>query len=106
MFDTVGVTTFAAAKPALSEHGVFLPLNGAFREMMQALFTSRSRGKRVKYAVSGNTREGLEHTVKLVESGALKPVLDGVYPLAEIAAAHRRVEGRHKRGSVIVRLPA
>lgn len=105
VFDTVGVTTFAQARPALSPTGVYLPLDSGLREMMQALLTSRSRGQRVKYAVSANTREGLELTASLVGSGVLQPIIDGVYPMAQIEDAHRRVEGRHKRGSVII-LPA
>ena len=64
------------------------------------------RGKKVKYAVSRNTREGLEHIVNLIESGVLKPVIDHVYPMDRIADAHLRVEGRHKRGSIIVTMAA
>ena len=39
---------------------------------------------------------------QLAESGELKPVIDRVYPLEEIVAAHRYVEEGHKRGNVIV----
>jgi NADPH:quinone reductase-like Zn-dependent oxidoreductase len=106
IFDTVGVTTFAGCKGALTEKGVYLPLNSGLREIGQALFTSRSRGKRVKYAVSSNTREGLETIVKLIEAGVLKSVVDQVYPMAQIADAHRHVEGRHKRGSVVLTMAA
>jgi len=106
IFDTVGVTTFAGCRDALSEKGTYLPLNSGLREIAQAVFTSRSAGRKVKYAVSGNTREGLEVLVGLIESGVLKPVVDHVYPMAQIADAHRHVEGRHKRGSVIVRIGA
>jgi NADPH:quinone reductase-like Zn-dependent oxidoreductase len=73
-------------------------------EIMQALLTSLGAGKKVKYAISENTREGLEFIASLIEAGLLRPVVDGVYPMARIAEAHRRVEGRHKRGSVIVRI--
>jgi NADPH:quinone reductase-like Zn-dependent oxidoreductase len=106
IFDTVGVTTFADCKDALSAHGVYLPLNSGLKEIVQALLTAPSRGKKVKYAVSGNTREGLETIVTLVEAGILEPVVDQVYPMAQIADAHRHVEGRHKRGSVIVTMRA
>lgn len=106
IFDTVGVTTFAGCKDALAEKGTYLPLNSGLREIAQALLTSASSGKRVKYAVSKNTREGLELVVKLIASGALRPVVDRVYPMAQIAEAHRHVEGRHKRGSVVISIGA
>ncbi len=106
IFDTVGVTTFAECKNALSEKGTYLPLNSGLREIGQALRTSRSAGKKVKYAISQNTREGLELIVGLVESGVLRPIVDRVYPMDQIADAHRHVEGRHKRGSVIVTMGA
>jgi NADPH:quinone reductase-like Zn-dependent oxidoreductase len=106
ILDTVGVTSFRACKPALAEHGTYLPLNAGLREILQALLTLRSTGKRVTYRVSSNTREALEHVVDLIERGVLTPVVDRVYPMSEIAAAHRHVEGRHKRGSVIVRMAA
>ncbi|HSO39591.1 MAG TPA: NAD(P)-dependent alcohol dehydrogenase, partial [Labilithrix sp.] len=67
VFDTVGATTFAGCKDALSEKGTYLPLESGLREMVQAVLTSRSAGKRVKHAVSKNTREGLEHVVGLIE---------------------------------------
>jgi len=102
VFDTVGVTTFAGCKDALSEQGVYLPLNSWLRQWAQALLTSWSKGKRVKAGISRNTREGLELIAGLIESGAVRPVIDHVYPMQEITDAHRRVEGRHKRGSVIV----
>jgi len=44
----------------------------------------------------------LEHLAELVESGALTPVVGATYSLADIVAAHRAVEGGHKRGGVAV----
>jgi NADPH:quinone reductase-like Zn-dependent oxidoreductase len=106
IFDTVGVTTFAGIEPALSERGLYVPLESGLREMAQALLTAWSSGKKVKYAVSKNTREGLALVAGLIDAGTIKPVIDRVYPMAQIAEAHRHVEGRHKRGSVIVAIGA
>ena len=106
IFDTVGVTTFASCKDALSERGTYLPLNTDIRGIAKAVLTSRSAGKRVKYAVSKNTREGLDLILKLMASGVLKPVIDRVYPMDQVAEAHRHVEQRHKRGSVVLTIAA
>ena len=105
IFDTVGVTTYTQCEPALSAKGVYLPLNSGPREMLQAARTAWSSGKKVKSSISSNTREGLEALAALIDAGALEPVIDRVYPMARIAEAHRHVESRHKRGSVIVTMP-
>lgn len=39
---------------------------------------------------------------ELAESGVLRPVIDRTYTLAEMAEAHRYVDGGHKKGNVIV----
>jgi NADPH:quinone reductase-like Zn-dependent oxidoreductase len=102
IFDTVGVTSFASCRDKLAEGGTYLPLNPGLREMWQGAVTSRSKGKRVKAAMSQITQAGLEALVGFVESAVLEPVVDHVYPMAQIAEAHRHVEGRHKRGSVVI----
>ena len=40
--------------------------------------------------------------MSLVEQGALKPVIDSVYPLAEIAAAHKRMQERKAFGKIVI----
>jgi alcohol dehydrogenase len=51
-------------------------------------------------------QEDLDLIKTLAESGALKPVIDRVYRLEEMAEAHRYVELGHKKGNVIVTMGA
>lgn len=106
IFDTVGVTTFAAAKDALAEQGTYLPLQGTLGTMLRSIFSGFGSGKKMMGRISKNTRQGLEEIVGLIASGVVRPVIDQVLPMERIADAHRLVEGRHKRGSVIVSMIA
>ena len=42
---------------------------------------------------------------KMIERGEIKPVIEAVYPLDEIIAAHQHVEKGHTRGKVVVTIP-
>jgi len=44
----------------------------------------------------------LHHVLNFVFRGQLKPVVDSVYPLSEVRAAHERLENRQQFGKVIV----
>jgi len=45
----------------------------------------------------------LHRVLRFVFDGKLKPVIDRVYPLEEIADAHRRIENKEQFGKVVVR---
>ena len=48
----------------------------------------------------------LERIRDLVDSGALRPVIDRRVPLEDLAAAHGYVATGHKRGCVVVLIDA
>lgn len=68
--------------------------------LASAVFGSR----RVRF-FSGNPRTELfADLTALVESGAIRPVVDAVHPLAEIAEAHRALEAGGVRGKHVIRV--
>lgn len=51
----------------------------------------------------GLARDFAEHAVPLFESGRLKPVVDRVFPFAEIRAAHELMESNRNFGKIVLR---
>lgn len=102
VFDTAGVMHFKEARAVLKPGGIYLPLEFGFAEVFRSMLPFLNSGRKVVVGVNGDKREDLETLAGLLESGEIRPVIDGTYPLDRIADAHRRVEGRHKAGSVVV----
>jgi NADPH:quinone reductase-like Zn-dependent oxidoreductase len=51
------------------------------------------------------SREDFEAVYDLVASGDIVPVVDSVFPLADVAAAHERLEAGEQLGKVVLRIP-
>jgi zinc-binding alcohol dehydrogenase/oxidoreductase len=57
------------------------------------------------YGSTMGTRADFEAVYELVASGRVKPVVDEVFPLAEAAAAHGRLERGEQLGKIVLRIP-
>jgi NADPH:quinone reductase-like Zn-dependent oxidoreductase len=52
------------------------------------------------------SREDFEAVYDLVASGSVVPVVDAVFPLAEAASAHERLESGEQLGKIVLRIPS
>jgi NADPH:quinone reductase-like Zn-dependent oxidoreductase len=102
ILDTVGKTSFARVKRALTPKGRFVPLEFGLHEIWQSLTGALRGSKRVVIGVSSDTRDDLEYLADLLARGKVTPVIDSSYALDRIAEAHRKVESRHKTGAVVI----
>ncbi len=110
IFDTVGKSSFFRCRAALRPQGIYLTTVPSLTIMLQMLGTSMLSKKRAIFAAAGKRTcaekvKDLDLVKRLVESGAIKPVVDRRYRLEQLAEAHRYVEKGHKRGSVVVTVP-
>lgn len=103
VFDTFGSISPKLSRSLLVEGGLFLPLNFGLREIGAALLNS-FRTQKIRLAVNEDRMEDMERLAELVEAGKLRPIIDRAYPLEGAAEAHVRVESRHKRGAVVLRV--
>lgn len=60
--------------------------------------------RRVRFFSENPRRALIAELTRLTESGAIRPVVDTVYPLADIAAAHRSLERGGVRGKHVIRI--
>jgi NADPH:quinone reductase-like Zn-dependent oxidoreductase len=100
IMDTHGNAPYARVKGSLKPGGRFLMIIGGLGQMVAATWQ--------KAVISGGdsdavfSGESYRTLMSLAERGVLRPVVDSVLPFARIVAAHRRVDGGHKVGSVVL----
>ncbi len=103
ILDTVGGTTFSRSAGVLAPNGRHVFVTSQLPQLLQMLWTSMRRGKRVICGFSsGSSQSDLVLIKEMVEARVLEPVVDRVYPLEQIVEAHRYVDSGRKRGSVVV----
>jgi NADPH:quinone reductase-like Zn-dependent oxidoreductase len=57
------------------------------------------------YGSTMGSRADFEAVYDLVADGRATPVIDAVFPLAEVAAAHERLEAGEQLGKIVLRIP-
>lgn len=106
VFDTVGKTTITRVRRCLTPRGRYLVTVFGLRELAQMVWTRFVPGVRMLGGAS-NFRwnaEDLAWLAAAMATGALRPVVDRCYPMAQAADAHRYVEAGHKKGNVVLRI--
>lgn len=103
VFDVFGNRSFAAARRALRAGATYVTTVPSPRI---ALDTARTLvgGKRARLVVVRSRRRDLDHLAGRVLAGALRPVVDRVFPMAQIVDAHRYLETKRARGKVVIRV--
>ena len=102
ILEVVDKLPFSICNRALKENGVYLNVTGPFKTP-EMLCTSMTTKKKIVIGVNPpDTPADLIFLKELAESNTLKPVIDRVYPFAQLVEAHRYVDGGHKKGNVVI----
>lgn len=100
IMDNQGNAPYPRVKGSLEPGGRFLMVYGNLPQTIAASWR--------KAVVSGSAALNADHfrtLMSLAEQGVLRPVVDAVLPLAQVADAHRRVDTGHKVGSLVLTFP-
>ena len=105
--DTVGKRSFTDSKKVLKDDGVFLAAVMDLPLLFHMIWSKITGGKKAKVSATGllPVKERLNYFIELKEmlrTSKIKTVIDVIYPLAQVSAAHAYVETGHKRGSIII----
>ncbi|HEX7476958.1 MAG TPA: NAD(P)-dependent alcohol dehydrogenase [Polyangiales bacterium] len=102
ILDTTSTATFSRSESVLKQGGRLLAVQSS---LAQALGLQRGSSQSRKRVIAGVAAVNVDHMLllaQMAESGALVPVIDQCYPLADAARAHAHVDTGHKRGSVVL----
>ena len=102
IFDTVGKSSFSGSIRSLKENGTYLNANPGLLGRVRMGWTSKRSSKRVFPWTAGYTANNLLALKELIEAGRIKAIIDRLYPLEQIAEAHRYVDTGQKKGNVVI----
>jgi NADPH:quinone reductase-like Zn-dependent oxidoreductase len=105
ILDVVGKAPYSGSVDALKESGFFLIANPRLSSMLRGRWTSMRSNKTVFMGAADRKTEDLLFLKELIEAGEIKPVVDRVFPLEQMAEAHRYVERGGKKGNLVVTVP-
>jgi NADPH:quinone reductase-like Zn-dependent oxidoreductase len=104
VFDAVGKSSFGRCRRLLTPRGVFLwtDLGPGGQNPVLALVTPWLPGRSVLFGYPRHDQAMVEEFEDLMKTGGFRPVVDRIYPLAEIVDAYRFVETGRKIGNVVI----
>jgi NADPH:quinone reductase-like Zn-dependent oxidoreductase len=110
VFDAAGASSFAACEPALAAGGVYVTTNpgpaiflAQLRAGLAALIDRRHARRATTFRVHPSG-DDLADLAALIAAGRIRPVIERVYPLAEVRQAHAAGEAGHRRGKLVLRI--
>lgn len=104
ILDAVGNYSFSRAAGNLKSNGRLLLMAPDVWDILQVHVVELTTSKRIIAGPAAESPDDIKMLARLACKGWLKPLIDKIYTLNDIAAAHRYVDTGRKRGSVVIDL--
>jgi NADPH:quinone reductase-like Zn-dependent oxidoreductase len=104
IFDVVAKSSFLKCKNSLKSEGIYVTTVFGLRPILRKFWTSMTSRKKMIPYIGKPNKEDVIFVRDLIEAGKVTPIIDRVYPLKDVAEAHRYVEKGHARGKVIIKI--
>jgi NADPH:quinone reductase-like Zn-dependent oxidoreductase len=103
-FDVVANRSFAQAQTTLKPEGIYIRTLPSFESMILGPLLNVFRAKKIRAMDCKASAKNLAILKDLVENGKLVPVIEKVYPLEQVRAAHARSETGRVVGKLVLKV--
>ncbi|MEO1376677.1 MAG: NAD(P)-dependent alcohol dehydrogenase [Cyanobacteria bacterium J06635_10] len=103
ILDAVGKQTFDNCEKILKPKGVYVTTLPTLPNIVPIVLTNLFGTKKAKFILAQPNRADLLYLNELIETGKLRVVIDCIYPLQELAAAHTYSETERAKGKIVIR---
>ena len=103
VFDCYGNRSFSKAKPVLTETGIYISTIPAARNYTTTA-ANPFRSQKSRVVVVRSKSKDLRVLSQLIENGAIKPILDSCFGIAELHQAYEKLETKRAKGKIVVQL--
>ena len=102
IFDMVAQSSYSKCVNALNPRGRYLMANPRMSDMLRSVLTSLFTDKKAIFVFAGEKEDELLALKEMIEAGKIQSFFDKIFPLEQVAEAHRRVETEQRLGPVVI----